>query len=200
MNPPQVYMCSPSWTPLPSPSQSHPSGSSQCTSPEHHVSYIKPGLEIHFTYDNVHVSMSLSQIIPPSSSPTKSKRLFYTSVSLLLSHIAVLKGYSYVRMCLYRLCSQRYWWEIWIRYGWNSHFLWGCADNYDLDGVGLEMTEVKVLLGVRQGFFSAHCTVLPSGVWTQADGAEALSVLLELALLCDVATTVRNLGNFWSAV
>ena len=28
-------MCSPSWTPLPPPSPSHPSGSSQCTSPEH---------------------------------------------------------------------------------------------------------------------------------------------------------------------
>ena len=33
-----------------------------------------------------------------------------------------------------------------------------------LIGVGLEMIELKVLLGVRQGFFSAHCTVLPSGV------------------------------------
>ena len=28
-------MCSPIWTPFPSPSPSHPSGSSQCTSPEH---------------------------------------------------------------------------------------------------------------------------------------------------------------------
>ena len=28
-------MCSPSWSPLPPPSPSHPSGSSQCTSPEH---------------------------------------------------------------------------------------------------------------------------------------------------------------------
>ena len=32
MNPPQVYMCSPSWTLLPPPSPFHPSGSSQCTS------------------------------------------------------------------------------------------------------------------------------------------------------------------------
>ena len=30
MNPPQVYMCSPSWTLLPPPSPFHPSGSSQC--------------------------------------------------------------------------------------------------------------------------------------------------------------------------
>ena len=34
MNLPWVYMCSPSWTSLPYPSPSHPSGSSQCTSPE----------------------------------------------------------------------------------------------------------------------------------------------------------------------
>ena len=35
MNQPWVYMCSPSWPPLPPPFPSHPSGSSQCTSPEH---------------------------------------------------------------------------------------------------------------------------------------------------------------------
>ena len=40
MNQPWIYMCSPSQSPLPPPSPSHPSGSSQCTSPEHlsHVS------------------------------------------------------------------------------------------------------------------------------------------------------------------
>ena len=42
--------------PLPPPSPSHPPGSSQCTSPEHPVSCIEPGLAIYFTYDNIHVS------------------------------------------------------------------------------------------------------------------------------------------------
>ena len=91
MHPPRVYTCSPSWTPLPPPSPYHPSGSSQCTSPKLPVSCIQPGLAIHFLYDNIHVLMPLSQIIPPPS-PTESKRLFYTSVSLLLSHI---QGYRY---------------------------------------------------------------------------------------------------------
>ena len=87
MNLPQVYMCSPSWTLLPPPSPYRPSGSSQCTSPKHPVSCIKPGLVIHFTYDNIHVSMPFSKIIPPSHSSTESKRMFYTSVSFLLSGI-----------------------------------------------------------------------------------------------------------------
>ena len=44
MNPPQVYMCSPSWTLLPPPSPYHPSGWSQCTSPKHPVLCIESGL------------------------------------------------------------------------------------------------------------------------------------------------------------
>ena len=65
--------------PLPPPSPSHPSGSCQCTGPEHPVLGIKPGLAVCFTYDNIPVSMLFSQIIPPLSSSTESKRLFYTS-------------------------------------------------------------------------------------------------------------------------
>ena len=63
--------------PPPPPSPSHPSGSSQCTSPKHPVSCIELGLAIHFTCDNLHVSVPFSHIIPPSPSPTESKRLFY---------------------------------------------------------------------------------------------------------------------------
>ena len=92
MNPPQVYMCSPSWTLLPPPSPYHPSGSSQCTSPKHPASCIEPGLASRFIHDISHVSMPFSQIFPPSPSPTESIRLFYISVSLLLS---CTQGYCY---------------------------------------------------------------------------------------------------------
>ena len=78
--------------PLPPPSPYHPSGSSQCTSPEHPASCIESGPVTRSTYDIIHVSVLFSQIIPPSPSPTESKSLFYTSVSLLLSCI---QGYRY---------------------------------------------------------------------------------------------------------
>ena len=48
------------------------------------VSCIQPGLVICFNLDNTHVLMLFSQNIPPSPSPTGSKSLFYTSVSLFL--------------------------------------------------------------------------------------------------------------------
>ena len=63
MNPPRVYISSHSWTPLPPPFPYHPSGLSQCTSPKHPVTCIKPGLAIRFLYDIIHVSVPFSQII-----------------------------------------------------------------------------------------------------------------------------------------
>ena len=88
----RVYMSSQSWTPLPPPTPYHLSRSSPCTSPKHPVSCIKHRLAIRFLHDSIHVSLPFSQIIPPSPSPTESKSLFYTSVSLLLSCI---QGYHY---------------------------------------------------------------------------------------------------------
>ena len=66
MNQPWVYMCSPFWPLLPRPSPSHPSGSSQCTRPEHTVSCIEPGLVIYFTYDQL-LQMSTQTSLPPES-------------------------------------------------------------------------------------------------------------------------------------
>ena len=86
----------------------HPSGSSQCTSPKHPISCIKPGLAIRFLRDIINVSMPFSEIIPPSPSPTESIRLFYTSVSLLLFCI---QGYryhlSFPYICVSSLVAQR---------------------------------------------------------------------------------------------
>ena len=76
----------------------HPSA----PSPKHSVSCIEPRMVICFLYDIIHVLMPFSQIIPPSPSPTESKSLFYTSVSLLLSRI---QGYHYhiSKFCIYAL-------------------------------------------------------------------------------------------------
>ena len=85
MNWPQVYMCPPDPEPI-----SHflfppyPSGLSQSTGFGCPASCIKLALVIYFIYGNIHASMLFSQIVPPSPSPTESKSLFFTSVSLLL--------------------------------------------------------------------------------------------------------------------
>ena len=60
---------------------------SQCTGFECPVACIEFGLVTYFTYGHIHVSMLFYQIIPLSPSPTESKSLFFTSVSLLLSCI-----------------------------------------------------------------------------------------------------------------
>ena len=62
---------------------------------------IEPGLAIRFTYNNLHISMPFSHIVPPSPSPTESKRLFYTSVSLLLpciqGYVTIFLNSTYMR-------------------------------------------------------------------------------------------------------
>ena len=69
-----------------------------CTIPLGHPSAPAPSIEYHalnlgwrlVLYMILYVSMPFSQTIPPSHSPTESKRLFYTSVSLLLSHRVII--------------------------------------------------------------------------------------------------------------
>ena len=102
MNQPWVYMCSPSRPSLPPPSPSHPSGSSQCTSPKHSVSCIKPGLVIYFTYDNIHVSILLSQIIPPHLLPQRPKVCsLYLCLFCCLAYSVITIFLNSIYMCKY---------------------------------------------------------------------------------------------------
>ena len=82
MNPPRVYTCSPSWTPLPPPSPSHPSGPSQCTLS--HASNLDWRSVLHmiiYMFQYYSLKSSHLHLLP------QSKSLFFTSVSLLLSHL-----------------------------------------------------------------------------------------------------------------
>ena len=91
MNLPWVYTCSPSWTPSPTSLRVPYLWVIPVHQPQASC-ILEPGLAIRFLYDIIRVSMPFSQTIPPSPSPTESKILFYTSLSLLLSHI---QGYRY---------------------------------------------------------------------------------------------------------
>ena len=87
MNHPWVYMCSPSWTPVPLPSPSHPSGSSQCTSPEHPVSCIKPGLAICFyMWQYTYFSAILSDHPTLAFSHRVQNTVLHICVSFAISH------------------------------------------------------------------------------------------------------------------
>ena len=91
MNPPWMYMCSPSWTPLPPPFPSHPSGSSQCTSPKHPVSMHRT-----WTGDSFHTwyYTCFNAILPYHPTLALSHRVqktvLYICVSFAVSHIGSL--------------------------------------------------------------------------------------------------------------
>ena len=84
--------------PLSPPSPYHLSGSSQCTSPKHPLSCIKPRLVIRFLCDIIHVSVPFSQIIPPSPSPSPrvQKTVLYICVSFAVSHTGLKSLYNVV--------------------------------------------------------------------------------------------------------
>ena len=89
-NPPQVYMCSPSWTLLSPPSPHHPSGSSQCTSPKHPVSCIEPGLATRFIHDITRFNAVLPNLPTLSLSNRVHKTVLYISVSFAVSYTGLL--------------------------------------------------------------------------------------------------------------
>ena len=101
MNPPQVYTCSPSRTPLPPPSLYHPSGSSQCTSPKQPVSCIELGLltaglsrkspSIYFKWSWENRRGSSQALWWPQSPPGSRKTPFLASSQPMESH----------RLCVY---------------------------------------------------------------------------------------------------
>ena len=103
MNPPQIYI-----VPHPEPSSLLPPHTIPlgCPSaPVPSIQYHASNLDWRFvSYMILHVSMPFSQIIPPLPSPTESKRLFYTSVSLLLSCI---RGYWY-HLSKFHICALVY--------------------------------------------------------------------------------------------
>ena len=74
------------------------------------VSCIEPGLATRFIHDILHVSMPFSQIFPPSPSLSESIRLFYTSVSLLLSRNSFFKLFILYGGTTDLQCSDRFRW------------------------------------------------------------------------------------------
>ena len=115
MNPPQVDMCSPSWTVLPPPSPHHPSRSSPCTSPKHPVSCIEPGLAIRFIHDSTRFNAILPNLPTLSLSNRVHKTVLYISVSCCL----VLEKESFLSRESYGFSNSHMWmWELEHKEGW----------------------------------------------------------------------------------
>ena len=93
MNPPRVYTCSQSWTPLPPPSAYHSSGSSQCTSPKHPVSCIKPGLNLSSVPEDMLMCAVWYQSYKEHTSSSSSKTLSpFTSTECSSDYLHILLG------------------------------------------------------------------------------------------------------------
>ena len=91
MNPPQVYTCSPSWTHLPPPFHTIPLGHPSAPAPS--VQYRASNLDWRLvSYMILYMFQCHSPKLSHPLPLPESKRLFYTSVSLLLSRI---QGYCY---------------------------------------------------------------------------------------------------------
>ena len=99
-----VYTCSQSWTLLLPPSLYYTSGSSQCSSPKLPVILHQTWTGDSFLIWYYTCFNAILPNHPPTPSPTESKRLFYTSVSLLLSPI---QGYHY-HLSKFHICALVY--------------------------------------------------------------------------------------------
>ena len=94
MNPPQVYMCSPSWTLLPPPFPYHPSGSSQCTSPKHPVSCIEEISILLYRMTTLLIRIRLVKRLNPLFTMT-----FYSIIIITLRSMLVLpRKYIYLTL------------------------------------------------------------------------------------------------------
>ena len=156
MNQPWVYTCSPSRSRLPPPSPSHPSGASQCTSPEHPVSCIEPGLVIRFTYDNTHVSvygrMALCIFKRPSylslqfSGILHSARLYLSLFPFYSSPICKVSSgnhFAFLHFFLFGLvfghCLLWWFWMVVLEKIWESLGHQGNQPKYSLEGLMLKL-------------------------------------------------------------
>ena len=88
MNQPRGHMGPPILDPLTtSPHHPIPLSCPRALAFECPASCTELALVIYFTYGNIYVSVLFSQIVPPLPSPTDSKSLFFTLVTLLVPYI-----------------------------------------------------------------------------------------------------------------
>ena len=111
MNPPRVYMFSPSWTSSHLPP--HPVPLSYPNAPALSALYHASNLDWWSISNmiNIHVSMLFSQIIPPSPSPTESKRssLHLCLFCCLVYRVIITIFLNSIYMCYYTILVVFFW-------------------------------------------------------------------------------------------